>query len=84
MVGIEPSRAGCDQASWRRLGCAAAIGSFVRAFSNHWRAELRVLSPAHSDFARIEFAQHETFRFDLRLISREPPLTDKEARRELV
>ena len=43
-----------------------------------------VLNPAHSDFARIEFAQPETFRFDLRLISREPPLTDKEARRELV
>ena len=43
-----------------------------------------VLNPAHSDFARIEFAQPETFRFDLRLISREPPLTDKEAHRELV
>ena len=43
-----------------------------------------VLNPAHSDFARIEFAQPETFRFDLRLISRKPPLTDKEARRELV
>ena len=35
-----------------------------------------VLNPTHSDFARIEFAQPEAFRFDLRLIS---PLTDKEA-----
>jgi RES domain-containing protein len=43
-----------------------------------------VLNPAHSDFARIEFAQPETFRFDLRLISREAPLTDKEAHREPV
>ena len=41
-----------------------------------------VLNPAHSDFARIEFAQPETFRFDLRLISREPS-TDKEAHSEL-
>ena len=38
-----------------------------------------VLNHAHSGFARIEFAQPETFRFDLRLISQEPPLTDKEA-----
>ena len=36
----------CDQASWRRLGCAAAIGSFVRAFGNPWRAELRSESRA--------------------------------------
>jgi len=43
-----------------------------------------VLNPAHSDFARIEFAQPETFRFDLRLIPREPPLADKEAHDELV
>jgi RES domain-containing protein len=42
-----------------------------------------VLNPAHSDFARIEFAQPETFRFDLRLISGEPPLTDTETHREL-
>ena len=43
-----------------------------------------ILNPVHSDFARIEFAQPETFRFDLRLISREPPLTDKEAHLEPV
>src|ERR1022692_3470352 len=40
-----------------------------------------VLNPAHSAFARIEFAQPEAFTFDLRLIL---PLTDKEAHRELV
>ena len=43
-----------------------------------------VLNPAHADFARIELAQPEAFRFDLRLISREPGLTDKEARRETI
>jgi RES domain-containing protein len=42
-----------------------------------------VLNPAHSDFARIEFAEPEPFRFDLRLISREVPSTD-ESRREFV
>jgi RES domain-containing protein len=43
-----------------------------------------VLNPAHSDFARIEFAEPEPFRFDLRLISREPAWTYKEAGRGLV
>jgi hypothetical protein len=36
-----------------------------------WR--LYILNPAHPDFARIEFAEPEPFRFDLRLISREAP-----------
>ena len=43
-----------------------------------------VLNPAHSDFALIEFAQPEAFRFDLRLISRETHLTDKEPHHGLV
>ena len=77
-------RTRCDQDSWRRLGCAAAIGSFVRAFRHPRRAELRPESRALGLCANRKFAQPETFRFDLRLISREPPLTDKEAHREPV
>jgi RES domain-containing protein len=32
-----------------------------------------LLNPAHPDFARIEFAEPEPFRFDLRLIARQAP-----------
>ena len=32
-----------------------------------------VLNPSHPDFARIEFARPEPFKFDLRLITREDP-----------
>jgi len=81
MVGTKPSRAGCDQASWRRLG--SRQGSAVLSVPSVILGERNyVLNPAHTDFARIEFAQPEAFRFDLRLISREPSLTDKEAGRE--
>jgi RES domain-containing protein len=39
-----------------------------------------VLNPAHPDFARIEFAEPEPFRFDLRLTSSEaPPFAKGEA-----
>ena len=38
-----------------------------------------VLNPAHPEFARIEFAEPEPFRFDMRLISREaPPFANRE------
>ena len=44
-----------------------------------------VLNPAHPDFARIEFAEPEPFRFDLRLILRKSvPLSHQGANREPV
>jgi RES domain-containing protein len=76
-----------EQVATRLLGDAwvARQGSAVLSVPSVILGERNyVLNPAHSDFARIEFAQPEAFRFDLRLISREPRLTDKEAHRELV
>src|ERR1035438_5216982 len=76
-----------EQVATRRLGDAwverqrsavLSVPSVILGERNY------VLNPAHSDFARIEFAEPEPFRFDLRLISRELPSTDKEARREFV
>jgi RES domain-containing protein len=76
-----------EQVATRLLGDAwvARQGSAVLSVPSVILGERNyVLNPAHADFARIELAQPEAFRFDLRLISREPGLTDKEARREPV
>ena len=76
-----------EQVTTKRLGDAfvARQGSAVLSVPSVILGERNyVLNPAHLDFARIEFAQPETFRFDLRLISREPPSTDKESHSELV
>jgi RES domain-containing protein len=76
-----------EQVTTKRLGDAfvARQGSAVLSVPSVILGERNyVLNPAHSDFVRIEFAQPETFRLDLRLISREPPSTDKEAHSELV
>jgi RES domain-containing protein len=43
-----------------------------------------VLNPAHTDFARIGFAEPVPFQLDLRLIPREPPSAGKGARRDLI
>jgi RES domain-containing protein len=67
--------------SWveRQQSAVLSVPSVILGERNY------VLNPTHADFARIEFAEPELFRFDMRLISREePPSTDKEARRELV
>jgi RES domain-containing protein len=76
-----------EQVATKRLGDAwvARQGSAVLSVPSVILGERNyILNPAHSDFARIEFAQPETFRFDLRLIPRELPSTDKESHRELV
>jgi RES domain-containing protein len=76
-----------EQVETKRLGDAwvARQGSAVLSVPSVILGERNyVLNPAHSDFARIEFAQPEAFRFDLRLVSRELPSTDKEAHGELV
>ena len=76
-----------EQVTTKRLGDAwvARQGSAVLSVPSVILGERNyVLNPVHSDFVRIEFAQPETFRFDLRLISREPPSTDKEAHSELI
>ena len=60
-----------EQVATRLLGDAwvARQGSAVLSVPSVILGERNyVLNPAHSDFARIEFAQPETFRFDLRLI----------------
>jgi RES domain-containing protein len=76
-----------DQVSTNRLGdtwierqrsAVLSVPSVILGERNY------VLNPAHSDFARIEFAGPEPFRFDLRLISRELPSADKDAGREFV
>ena len=75
-----------EQVSTKRLGdtwierqrsAVLSVPSVILGERNY------VLNPAHSDFARIDFAEPEPFRFDLRLISREVPSTD-ESRREFV
>jgi RES domain-containing protein len=76
-----------EQVSTKRLGdtwierqrsAVLSVPSVILGERNY------VLNPAHSDFARIEFAEPEPFQFDLRLISRERPSGNKEARREFV
>ena len=62
----------------RRRSAVLSVPSVILGERNY------VLNPAHSDFTRIDFAEPEPFRFDLRLISRELPSADKEARREVV
>jgi RES domain-containing protein len=70
-----------EQVSTRRLGdtwierqrsAVLSVPSVILGERNY------VLNPAHSDFSRIEFAEPELFRFDLRLISRELPSADKD------
>jgi RES domain-containing protein len=77
-----------EQVATRRLGDAwiarqrsaiLSVPSVIVGERNY------VLNPAHPDFARIEFAKPETFRFDIRLISREePPFRQKWGHREPV